>query len=170
MSKGQWSKIAFISFWVIVLGSLVTLVPTTANYLEFWAALGHLYLRVDSFSWSNVTVDTTQSIHINANFTLFHNSSYVGLRYHSVDISIYYADTGGVLFERRFWFFELSVEPFSRLELPLSNEIAIDAGHFLDLKSEGEMVELYFATSVNLYLLGQSTADRVYIEGVSLTV
>jgi hypothetical protein len=170
MSKGKWSKIVFISFWIVVFGSFVTLVPTTANYLEFWAALGHLYLRVDSFSWSNVTVDTTESISITANLSLFHNSSYVGLRYHSVDINIYYADTFGVLFEKRFWFSELSVEPFSRLSLSLNNEVAPGAGHFLDLKSEGKVVELYFATSVNLYLLGQSTADRVYIEDVPLTV
>jgi len=170
MRKANWSKIAVYCFWIVVLGSFVTLVPATANYLEFWAALGHLYLRVDSFSWSNLTVDSTSTISIDANLSLFHNSSYVGLRYHSVDIKIYYADTFDTLFEKRFWFYELPVAPFSRLELFIINETVSDARHFLDLKSEGKMVELFFATSVNLYLLGQSTADRVYIEDVPLTV
>jgi hypothetical protein len=170
MRKANWSKIVVYCFLIVVLGSFVMLVPATANYLEFWAALSNFYLRVDSFSWSNVTVDTAKSIDIIANLTLFQNSSYVGLKYHSVDIKIYYADTFDTLFEMRFWLSGLPVEPFSRLELSLKNETASDARHFLDLKSEGKMVELFFATSVNLYLLGQSTADRVYIEDVPLTV
>jgi hypothetical protein len=170
MKKGKLHKTAVFVFYAVAIASFVTLVPATLNYLEFWVALSHLYLQVDSFTWSRVFVEGHNVVIINASLFLSHNSSYVGLKLHSVDIRIEYGEQFEYLYERRYWFADKPLDPFAKLALPIFNETLIGADDLANLLAEGNQVQLYFSTSVNMYLLGQSTADRVYLDTVNYTL
>jgi len=170
MKKRSLYNLAVVAFCAIVAVSLVALVPSTLNYLEFWVALSHLYLNVESFNWSEVFFEGYDRINMSANLLLSHNSSYVGLKLHSVDVKIEYGEQFGYLYEKRYWFFDKFLDPYSTLDLPMINEISFPAEGFVRLREQGKPVQLYFSTSVNVYLLGQNTADRVYLDLVSYTL
>jgi len=170
MIKRSLHNVVVITFCAIVAISLVALVPSTLNYLEFWVALSHLSLNVESFNWSKVFFEGYERINMSADILLIHNSSYVGLRLHSVDVRIEYGEQFRYLYEKRYWFFDKFLDPYSTLDLPVFNETSFAAEDFVRLREQGEPVQLYFSTSVNVYLLGQSTADRVYLDLASYTL
>jgi hypothetical protein len=170
MKKKSLYNLVVVAFCAIVTVSLVTLVPSTLNYLEFWVALSHLNLDVKSFNWSKVFFEGHDRINMSADLLLFHNSSYVGLKLHSVDVRIEYGEQFTSLYEKRYWFFNKLLDPHSTLDLPVFNETSFAAEDFIRLLDQGKPVQLYFSTSVNVYLLGQNTADRVYIDLVNYTL
>jgi len=170
MKKAWIHKAAVLIFCAVVTVSFVTLVPTTLNYLELWVALSHLQLQVDSFSWSKAVSDDHDSINISANLFLLQNSSYVGLKLHSVDVKIEYGEQYEYLYERRFWFFEKPLDPFAKLNLTLSDDTASGTEDFIRLREQGKPVQLHFSTSANVFMLGQYTADRVYLDVVDYTL
>lgn len=146
------------------------------NYLEFYVALSHLYIRVDwlNFYSVNGSSGSTDWV-VSGQLALVHNSSYVGLKVFSVDVVVYYGEYSEVLFERRFWLADSQVEPFSSLNLVMGNETFVNAYElFAEYSSRtvasGRHVVLYFSPCANLYLLGNSIAERVYLDDVNYTL
>jgi len=158
---------------VAVVASALLLAPATMNYLEFYVALSRIYLRVDSMSISGVNVSSDLVDYVvSGHLFLVHNSSYVGLKVFSVDIVVYYDYS--VLFERRFWLGDSLIEPFSSLDLPMGNETFVSgyeqfADYVNQTVASGGHVVLLFSPCVNLYLLGNSIAERVYLEDANYT-
>jgi len=163
------------AFYVAVVASILLLTPATMNYLEFYVALSHVYLKVDSVGIYNVSSDTTSGAFVGASLSLVHNSSYVGLKIFSVDITVYYDENSEVLFDKRFWLGDSKIDPFSTLVLTIRNETSVyDFARFVEYndraKARGDPVILDFSPCVNLYLLGNSVAERIYLDDVAYTM
>jgi len=162
-----------LAFGVAVIASAVLLVPATMNYLELYSALSHIYLRVNSVNIHNSSLDATSNprVVVSANLSLFHNSSYVGLKVFSVDIVVYYGEQPEVLLQTRFWLGDTVIMPFSSLDLQMSETSVYNPSRFLEYNNQararGEPVTLGFSSFANLYILGNAFPERVDLEDVS---
>jgi hypothetical protein len=168
-------RLVTLAFCMAVALSVLLLVPATLNYLEFYVALSHMYIRINSFDIYTVVVGQLRDAMISANLSIVQNSSYVGLKVLFVDISVRYREEAGysnTLFSRRFTARDASFGPHSSLDLIMANETSLDyfpsfAAYNDQSMTRGEPVKLLFSTDIALYMLGNPTADRVYLDDVA---
>lgn len=152
-------------FYAAVIASLVLLIPTTMNYLEFYVAMNNLYVRADFFSYIEVYAD--EIIRVNANFSLVHNSSYKGLKLNSIYVALYYEGAGEPLIAERFWFNNKPLDSFSEEPLPF-NDVSVAGGiakNFVELKRTGA-VEGILESTVWLCVFGNPSAISVSLDDV----
>jgi len=176
MKRTKSYRLVWLTFFLAVAMSALLLIPATLNYLEFYVALSHMYLKINSFDIYTVLIDQTPDAVISANLSIVQDSSYVGLKVLSVDILVSYnerAGYSGTLFTRKFTFSDASIGPHYSLTLPIANDTYVD-GNFLGFadynnqsSGRGEPVTLRFSPDVNLYLLGSSSAETVYLDDVT---
>ncbi len=175
MKRAGYYKFVMVAFCLTVAVSALLLVPATLNYLQFHVALSHLYLRINSFNIYTVNVGQFRDAVIDANFSVVQNSSYVGLKFLSVDIVAYYDEAEGyseVLFSRKFLVNETSVGPHSSVDLIMSNDTYLQyfplfAEYNNQSVGRGEPVKLLFTSDVNLFMLGYSVATTLYLDDVA---
>jgi len=162
----------FVSvFCVAFVLSVSTLVFATVNYLEFYVALNNLYLRVDSFDYEIFELGGRKIVCVNGNLTLIHNSSYNGLVLESVYVSMFLEGESQPFFERRFWLDGESLPPFSSVFLVVKNQNLTDnIEGFVQLKEQGESVDLTVKTCVFIYVFGGPFATKVFLEDFELTI
>lgn len=179
MKRATSHKLVVLAFCLAIALSTVLLIPATLNYLEFYVALGHMHLKISSFDIYTVFVGQFRDGVISANLSVIQNSSYVGLRVLSVDISVHYdasAEYSEVLFERKFTIIgDESIGPYSSLDLIMGNETHLEyfplfAAYNNQSMIRGEPVTLRFSPTVNLYLLGNTVAEKVNLDDVIYTM
>lgn len=164
-------KVFILIFCILFILSVSTLVFATVNYLEFYVALNNLYLRVDNFDYEIFELDGKKIVCVNGNLTLIHNSSYNGLTLESVYVSMFLEGESEPFFERRFWLDGQSLTPFSFVSLIIKNQnLTGNSGGFIQLKGQGENVDLTVKTCVFIYVFGGPFATKVYLEDFELTV
>jgi hypothetical protein len=150
------------------------LIPKTVNYLEYYVALSRLDLKVDWFSFTRLSANSTDSI-VGGQVSLFHNSSYVGLRVYRVDMVVYYGDSYFTLFSRRLPCRDAPLEPFSRLNLSLGDATFVEdfprfVNFNVDAKQQGLPVVLRVESRVALYMFGNPFPEPIDLDVVEYTL
>jgi hypothetical protein len=175
MKRSMSYRLVVFTFCAAVALSAVLLVPATINYLEFYVALGHMYLRINSFDIYTVLVGGEfRDAMVSANLSIIQDSSYVGLKVQTVDIIVYYDKQEGyssVLFSRKFPV-DVSIGPHSSVDLIMANETYLQyfplfADYNNQSMARGEPVKLRFSTDVNLFMLGNPLSNALYLGDVT---
>lgn len=177
MKKVRYYRFVMMAFCLTVAVSALLLVPATLNYLQFYVALNHVHLRINSFNIYTVNVGQFRDAVVSANLSIVQNSSYVGLKSQTVDIIVYYDKDDGysqILFSRKFIIpnNETSLGPYSHVDLIISNDTylyyyPLFANYNNQTQRRGEPVTLLFTSDVSLFMLGHSLSNMVYLDDVT---
>jgi hypothetical protein len=175
MKRTTSYRIVLIAFYLTVAASALFLVPATLNYLQFYVALSHMYLKINSFDIYPVHVGQLRDAVVSADFSIVQNSSYVGLSVLSVDVIAYYDKGAGysqILFSRKFTVGDSILGPHSSLHCITANDTYLQyfqlfADYNNQSMAKGEPVELLFTSDINLFMLGNPLANTVNLDDVT---
>lgn len=170
--RNLWKyRILLSLFCVGVIVSAVSLGYATANYLEFYVALGTLHLSVKSFNASVVYFGADKGVSFDAIFELGHNSSYSGLRLNSVYLSLFYEDEVEPLFEVRVWLEGEVLPPFSSVPIVIERlNVTYNVMRFVELVESGGVVHATLKSCVFLYIFCDPFATKIFLDDVELVL
>jgi len=162
-------KVALCIFYGWVFVSIFYLVFPTLNYLEFFVAVRNLSFIVKSFECKVLNQSGEEKVLILGKFSLFQNSSYVGLRVFRVHVKIFYENMFSPIVSSYF-LIDDEIGPFSEKEFSLNVTVSdkLLINNLVALcDGSGSLVRWTIHSSTYIYVFGELSTTLLPLNSIT---